>query len=202
MILLSYENDLIGPRDRGVMARGLSRPTSPGHLPHNLATREHQHQSRYQRPPGSRWPKMRGSWPLASAPKGLSFRSGCQQNQLLRSRRRSEVMRLLEPILVELSGDISSGAFQLLGEADAVISTPGVTLATMSDLAGMTDTLHLGPRLSDPEMARLALLGSSRPMTADRAAQLGLIDELVPFSNLRRRSTERLRQLAGLDLQD
>ncbi len=37
-------------------------------------------------------------------------------------------------------------------------------------------------------------------MTDDRAAQLGLIDELVPFSNLRRRSIMRLCQLARLDL--
>jgi|ERR1035441_5147076 enoyl-CoA hydratase/carnithine racemase len=105
-----------------------------------------------------------------------------------------------KPILVELSGDVSSGAFQLLGQADVVIATPGVKLATIPDLAGMTDAHHLGPRLPHPEIARLALLGSTRPMTADRASQLGLFDEIVPFSNLRRRSIERLRLLAGLDL--
>jgi enoyl-CoA hydratase/carnithine racemase len=103
------------------------------------------------------------------------------------------------PVLVELSGDIASGAFQLLGQADVVLAAPGVKLRTLEGLRASVDVKHLSPRLPDQEIVRLALAGSVNPLAADRAAEFGLIDEVVPSSGLRRRSRARLRLLVGID---
>ena len=101
------------------------------------------------------------------------------------------------PVLVALDGDVASGAFQLLGEADVIVSAPDVHLTVSLDPDAHLDVIDLQSRLPGAEVRRLALLGSIEHLTAQRAAQLGLIDELVPRSDLDRRSRELLAALAA-----
>jgi enoyl-CoA hydratase len=100
------------------------------------------------------------------------------------------------PVLVELAGDIASGAFQLLGEADVVVAELDVLLTVPIEMGARADVQALYPRLPEAQIRRLALLGPYEPLTARRAAQLGLIDELVPSVELRRRSNSLLAVLA------
>jgi enoyl-CoA hydratase/carnithine racemase len=102
----------------------------------------------------------------------------------------------LLPVLVELQGDIAAGAFELLGQADVILSASDVLLTVPADPTSRLDVQHLRPRLPEPELRRLALLGAAEPMTAERAAQLGLIDVVVPKRELRDRATRALMQLA------
>lgn len=101
------------------------------------------------------------------------------------------------PILVELQGDVAAGAFELLGQADMILSAPDVLLSVPTDPAGRLDVQYLRPKLPEPELRRLALLGAAAPMTADRAAELGLIDTIVPRQDLRRASINALAWLAS-----
>jgi enoyl-CoA hydratase/carnithine racemase len=101
------------------------------------------------------------------------------------------------PILVELGGDIASGAFQLIGEADVVLAAQDVVLTVPLDMAARADVLGLRPRLPESQIRRLALLGPVEPLTARLALRLGLIDELLPASSLHRRSMTKLVGLAG-----
>jgi enoyl-CoA hydratase len=101
------------------------------------------------------------------------------------------------PVLVELAGDIASGAFQLLGEATFVLAIPDVVLTTPLDMATRIEVRGLRPRISESQIRRLALLGPFEPLTAIRAAQLGLIDELVAPWDMRRRSIAILTALAA-----
>ncbi|MCU1426864.1 MAG: enoyl-CoA hydratase [Actinomycetia bacterium] len=92
------------------------------------------------------------------------------------------------PVLVELEADIASGAFPLIGEADVVLATPDVQFTAPIDAAARVDVARLRPRLAEPQLRRLALLGAAEPLTARRAEQLGVIDALVPAGELRQRS--------------
>jgi len=104
--------------------------------------------------------------------------------------------RIWLPVLVELQGDVAAGAFELLGQADVIVSTSDVLLTVPADPTSRLDVQYLRPRLPEPELRRLALLGAAQPMTAERAAQLGLIDAIVPRRDLRDRATRALMQLA------
>jgi enoyl-CoA hydratase/carnithine racemase len=101
------------------------------------------------------------------------------------------------PILVELAGDVGSGAFQLIGEADVVLAAQDVQLTVPLDMAARADVLGLRPRLSESHIRRLALLGPFEPMTAQAAVRFGLIDELLPAAELHPRSMARLIDLAA-----
>jgi enoyl-CoA hydratase/carnithine racemase len=101
------------------------------------------------------------------------------------------------PILVELGGDVDVGIAQILGQADAITAVPECRLTVPVNPAERVNAQHLRPRLPNGEIGRLALLGGVEPLTAQRAHQLGLIDELVPAEMLRSRSTQRLLALAG-----
>jgi enoyl-CoA hydratase len=100
------------------------------------------------------------------------------------------------PVLVELAGDIASGAFQLLGEADEVLASTDVRLTAPMNPRARLDVMHLRPRLTEPQLRRLALLGPFEPLTAFRAHELGLIDQLFDGPQLRVRSVAALRALA------
>src|SRR5205823_4655000 len=100
------------------------------------------------------------------------------------------------PVLVELAGDVGSGAFQLLGEADVVLAATDVHLTAPVDPAARVDVSDFRPRLAEQQIRRLAMLGPFEPLSAARAAELGAIDELVPASELRRRSEQLLHELA------
>ena len=101
------------------------------------------------------------------------------------------------PVLVELGGDVDVGIAQILGQADVIIAVPECRLTSPVDPIARIDAQHLSPKLQDGEIGRLALLGAVEPLSAQRANQLGLIDELVSAELLRSRSTERLLTLAG-----
>jgi enoyl-CoA hydratase/carnithine racemase len=98
---------------------------------------------------------------------------------------------------LELQGDVAAGAFELLGQADMILSAPDVLLTVPADPGGRLDVQYLRPKLPEPELRRLALLGAAAPMTADQAAELGLIDTIVPRQDLRQASNDALELLAS-----
>jgi enoyl-CoA hydratase len=104
----------------------------------------------------------------------------------------------LLPVVVALAGDVGAAAFPLIGEADVVLASPDVRFTMPLDRTHDDDVLHLQTRLPHPELTRLALVGVVVPLTAMRASQLGLVDELVEAPKLRARAVELLARLAGV----
>jgi enoyl-CoA hydratase/carnithine racemase len=100
------------------------------------------------------------------------------------------------PVVIELGGDIAAGAFELLGQADAIISAPDVLLTVPADPISRLDVQYLRPRLPEAELRRLALMGAIESMTANRAVELGVIDVLVPRHQLHRRAENAVSMLA------
>jgi enoyl-CoA hydratase/carnithine racemase len=102
------------------------------------------------------------------------------------------------PVVVELAGDIGAGAFGLVGDADTVVAAPDVQFFVPLEGGpyAACDVLSLTPRLPRLTANRLALMGTFEPLSARRAHELGLVDEIVERSALRTRSLARANAAA------
>jgi len=88
---------------------------------------------------------------------------------------------LLKPFGVGLRGGVFDYALQLVGDADTVIATSDARIADTNVRRGRpaVHAAWLFGSLPEGEINRLALLGSASAITAMRAAELGLVDEIV-----------------------
>jgi enoyl-CoA hydratase/carnithine racemase len=101
---------------------------------------------------------------------------------------------LLKPFGVALRGEVFDYALQLVGDADTVIATSDARIGDTNVRRGVR-SVHaawLIGSLPDAEINRLALLGPSNAMTALRAAELGLVDEIVDLDALEGALVRRL----------
>ncbi len=76
----------------------------------------------------------------------------------------------------------------MLGEVDFIISADHATYFDPHVTFGMTacfESIHMLQKMPFGEIMRLALLGASERMTAQRAHEIGLVSEVVPASELR-----------------
>ena len=106
---------------------------------------------------------------------------------------------LLKPFGVGLRGDVFDYALQLVGDADTVIATRDARIGESSVPRGLP-SVHaawLRGSLPEAEINRLALLGPSSAITATRAAELGLVDEIVDLGALESVLVRRLLRLTG-----
>jgi enoyl-CoA hydratase/carnithine racemase len=94
---------------------------------------------------------------------------------------------LWKPVIAAVNGMACGGAFYLLGEAEFIIAAdhatffdPHVTHAMPS----VYESMFMVQRMPIGEIMRVALLGRHERMTADRAHQIGLVQEVVPGAEL------------------
>jgi enoyl-CoA hydratase/carnithine racemase len=81
-----------------------------------------------------------------------------------------------------------AGAFYMLGEVDFIIAAEHATFFDPHVSYGMTacfEPMHMLQKMPFGEIMRVALLGASERMTAQRAHQVGLVSEVVPVEDLR-----------------
>jgi enoyl-CoA hydratase/carnithine racemase len=94
---------------------------------------------------------------------------------------------LWKPVIAAVNGMACGGAFYMLGEADFIISADHATFFDPHVTFGMTasfESIHMLQKMPFGEIMRVALLGSSERMTAQRAHQIGLVSEVVPPDGL------------------
>jgi enoyl-CoA hydratase/carnithine racemase len=94
---------------------------------------------------------------------------------------------LWKPVIAAVNGMACGGAFYMLGEADFIIATDHATFFDPHVTFGMTaafESIHMLQKMPFGEIMRIALLGSSERMTAQRAHQIGLVSEVVPADQL------------------
>jgi len=99
---------------------------------------------------------------------------------------------LWKPVIAAVNGMACGGAFYMLGEVDFVIAAEHATFFDPHVTFGMTacfESMHMLQKMPFHEIMRLALLGSSERMSAQRAHEIGLVSEVV--------QKERLREAAG-----
>jgi len=89
---------------------------------------------------------------------------------------------LWKPVIAAVNGMACGGAFYMLGEVDFIIAAEHATFFDPHVSYGMTacfESMHMLQKMPFGEIMRVALLGASERMTAQRAFQVGLVSEVV-----------------------
>jgi len=105
--------------------------------------------------------------------------------------------KVWKPVIAAVHGMVAGGAFYWLNECDIVIGADDATFFDPHVSYGMTSALEpigLARRIPLGEALRWALMGLDERMSAARAREIGLVSELVPYSEL----WERADQIAGI----
>jgi enoyl-CoA hydratase/carnithine racemase len=98
-----------------------------------------------------------------------------------------------KPVVAAVNGMACGGALYLLGESDIIIASENATFFDPHVSYGMVsgfESVHLLQKLPLGETLRLALMGQNERIGAQRAYQLGLVSEIVPFAQLRERAIQ------------
>jgi enoyl-CoA hydratase/carnithine racemase len=107
---------------------------------------------------------------------------------------------LWKPIVAAVNGMACGGAFYMLGEVETIIAAEHATFFDPHVTYGMTaafePTLML-PRMPFGEIMRLTLLGNYERMSARRAHQVGLVQEVVPAADLLARAQQLAAEIAS-----
>jgi enoyl-CoA hydratase/carnithine racemase len=94
---------------------------------------------------------------------------------------------LWKPVIAAVNGMACGGAFYMLGEVEFIIAAEHATFFDPHVSFGMTacfESMHMLQKMPFGEIMRVALLGSSERMTAQRAHQVGLVSEIVRAEDL------------------
>lgn len=99
---------------------------------------------------------------------------------------------LYKPVIAAVNGPCVAGGMEMLGGADIRIATPDATFGVMEPkrglFAGGGTTVRLPRQIAFP--AAMEFLLTAERFPAERALQLGLINEIVPPEQLRERALE------------
>jgi enoyl-CoA hydratase/carnithine racemase len=94
---------------------------------------------------------------------------------------------LWKPVIAAVNGMACGGAFYLLGEAETLIAAEHATFFdphTTYGMAACYEPILLYGQLPFGELCRIALMGNHERMTAQRAHQIGFVQDVVPGAQL------------------
>lgn len=94
---------------------------------------------------------------------------------------------LWKPVICAVNGMACGGAFYMLGEVEFIIASDNATFFDPHVSYGMTacfESMHMLQKMPFGEIMRTALLGASERLSAERAYQIGLVSQVVPFAEL------------------
>ncbi|WBB61271.1 enoyl-CoA hydratase/isomerase family protein [Streptomyces sp. WMMC500] len=95
--------------------------------------------------------------------------------------------RLWKPVIAAVNGMACGGAFYLLAEADIIIAAEHATFFdphTSYGMAAVFEPMMMLQRMPLGEVLRISLMGAHERMTARRAREIGLVQEVVPGADL------------------
>ncbi len=108
--------------------------------------------------------------------------------------------RASKPVLGAVNGICAGGGLMLIGGCDVVICSHDATFFDPHADVGwlpLYETLATATYMPFGIAMRMALMGSSERMPAERAYQLGLVSEVVPRDKLMERTTEIAETIAS-----
>jgi enoyl-CoA hydratase/carnithine racemase len=95
---------------------------------------------------------------------------------------------LWKPMIVAVNGMACAGGFYLLGEAEFIIASENATFFDPHVTYGMAtvmEAMMMHQRMPMGEIMRMSLMGARERMSAKRAYEVGLVQEVVPADQLR-----------------
>jgi enoyl-CoA hydratase/carnithine racemase len=108
--------------------------------------------------------------------------------------------KVWKPLVTALHGMVAGGALYWVNESDIVICADDATFFDPHVSYGMTaafEPILMAARLPFGEIMRLTLLGNHERMSARRAHQVGLVQEVVPEDQLLRRAHAVAAEIAA-----
>ena len=108
--------------------------------------------------------------------------------------------KVWKPVIAAVHGMVAGGAFYWLNDCDIIISADDATFFDPHVSYGLTSALEpigLARRIPLGEALRWALVGLDERMSAERAREIGLVSELVPYARLWGRAEELARIIAA-----
>jgi enoyl-CoA hydratase/carnithine racemase len=94
---------------------------------------------------------------------------------------------LWKPVIAAVNGMACGGAFYMLGDVDIIIAAEHATFFdphTTYGMAAVFEPMHMLQRMPLGEIMRISLLGAYERMSARRACEIGLVQEVVPADKL------------------
>ena len=94
---------------------------------------------------------------------------------------------LWKPVIAAVNGMACGGAFYLLGECETIVAADHATFFdphTTYGMAASFEPILLYGQMPFGELCRLALMGSHERMTAQRAHQIGFVQDVVSGADL------------------
>jgi enoyl-CoA hydratase/carnithine racemase len=95
---------------------------------------------------------------------------------------------LWKPVVAAVNGMACGGAFYLLGEVETIVAADHASFFdphTTYGMAASFEPILLYGQLPFGELTRLALMGNHERMSAQRAHQIGFVQDVVPLADLR-----------------
>lgn len=108
-------------------------------------------------------------------------------------------VRLYKPVIAAVNGPCVAGGMEMLGGVDIRVATPNASFGVMEPkrglFAGGGTTVRLPRQLAFP--AAMEFLLTAERFPAERALQLGLINEIVPEDELLERAFDWARRITA-----
>jgi enoyl-CoA hydratase/carnithine racemase len=106
---------------------------------------------------------------------------------------------LWKPVIAAVNGMACGGAFYILGEVEFIVASDNATFFDPHVTHGMPcifEPMFMLQRMPIGEIMRLSLLGRHERMSAERAREIGLVQEVVPQADLLERAMWAARVIA------
>ncbi|WP_084729121.1 enoyl-CoA hydratase/isomerase family protein [Streptacidiphilus neutrinimicus] len=107
---------------------------------------------------------------------------------------------LWKPVIAAVNGMACGGAFYLLGQVEFIIAAEHATFFdphTTYGMASVFESMAMLQRMPLGEVMRMQLMGSHERIGARRAYEIGLVQEVVPASELREAAGRAAAALAS-----
>jgi enoyl-CoA hydratase/carnithine racemase len=107
---------------------------------------------------------------------------------------------LWKPVIAAVNGMACGGAFYLLGQVEFIIAAEHATFFdphTTYGMAAVFESMAMLQRMPLGEVMRMQLMGNHERVSARRAYEIGLVQEVVPASELREAASRAARAIAS-----
>jgi enoyl-CoA hydratase/carnithine racemase len=109
-----------------------------------------------------------------------------------------------KPVIAAVNGFVAGPGLHFLLDADICIAVPEATFFDVhmhrTGSVPVFEPIEMSRKIPQEAVSRMFLLGPHDPLTAQRAAALGLISEVVPRARLMARAMEMAQQIAQVDM--
>jgi enoyl-CoA hydratase/carnithine racemase len=180
---------LIETRD-SVACWTLNRPEKRNALSQQLLTELEQAIDRTAADTSVRVVILAARGPVFCAGHDLSEMTGCSESAYrdlfaLCSRVMLGLRRLPQPVIARVQGTATAAGCQLVAACDLAVATEEATFATPGVKIGLFCTTPMVPLVrAIPAKPALEMLLTGKPITARRALELGLVNRVVPASEI------------------